>query len=1653
VCLSTALSRHPERSEGSIRDFQGHVASTFGTRSVGALQDDNRSCQYCWVALLLALFSLAASAATPHFLIDNFSSPLPDAGNAGLSFAVDSKDPKIGLGHLVAAYSFPAEQRQADFELPRTRWPLPAPGKLTFWFKGDGSANELALVVYAGQPKTEPDGRRTIQNIRGTDLPKLKLDSTDWKEVTLDVPVAADAPADTIRWIGRLRLSGTLPNDKKAPQPKRFDGNFALDDLRLFPATAQSAPTAAASAILLGPLVRDFTSEFAVALDARNFTNAPAKVKVRLSMTDRNQNPVVSRDFDLEIAANQSKEFKLDLAPENVGLFLPPFRVSGDVMSTDLPAIASRIDVDIVMANSHILFDNMADVNGRWLTRGYPSSPGHGGKGTTTIDQNMRGYIEWTMGEAARAVPWTQTSAKIGRVEIDPKDGPPDRFAMRFDYDGPAAAYVGHDRYFPGNAFKFGVWVKGDGSGNRLFANFLDYSDLSDFYTGGWKRTYEGQRLLCRLDFIDWRYVEVPLPGNGIGTTTLRGSTEGIDFPVELTGLLILPDAEPRKPDPNRPPSVTRGTVLIGPMFADTQQTRGTTLAAMIAYDAPQLEYGAKLGAHVSIQNAWREGSRKVEAMWTLADKDNQPIVTGKQELDIPAGAVRSFRIELADEAAKIAPRAGPLRLQVVASDKADLSTTVTREIVLAKPDCAVPLADFESDRGYFGTRVEGVKNAPPKGEAAAHTTTAQKHSGNRSLEIAWDNDENSTRFVAVDPPIPGVSVDVTLWVKGDGSGALFYPLIGGPNGVRAGLGTRTWNLFVPRAQTGDLQDAVRLDFTDWRQFTFRFTPPGPNFDKPLPVLPFLPSYPQGLHLAVDARDATGDGGKIYVDDVSVRTHLPPDNRLAFSLRRDGESNVIRPDAKLTFVAANYDAASPRKATIAGGVYDWRGNRVAALDQAIDLKPGEARDVVLDQNLPPGAYELRAQMKEGDRVVNAIVQDLIVADLAPILGPDWQIALKDKWKLRAPIRDDFTYLDEDWDWVEHQPGNLQTDSMRNRFTQVKENGAKPWMLLGFAALWSAGTSFEQMQAGAFDRGPRHVGQGVDIFQVPQRDADWEDYTLELMRGVGKDVSGWVLWDNPDGTSSIALPPKRLASFIRTSDKWRQVYCPKTPLIIGGMARATAIPYLQELAKEDALGHISGVNVRMDVGRMSPEDAQLLPYVKALRDTLAAGGPTANVIALTELDWAVEKTTDGLSVFDQAAYLSRADLLLSRAGVKPALNVVNEDAERLGTGLAYRSEIRVPPMTEKPLTWHLKPAWWAVLRTRELLSQLKTLDLIDVHDVMPLRTQAMLFERTRDGRAVVIAWRNDDPGATSFARTGLTVESAADLFGAPVSPKDGWYPIGKLPTVFTLSSPAANAREGLSRLWARDGEREPSWPQRVLAEFPPAADSFDVDVPKGSGLVIRKKYRLDKTGQTATVTVDGKPAGHWDLKRSEAALSEGTREAIFVIEPNLIAGPKAKIEIKAESPANALGITVFEYRPSDPFPLAAVGPLHADQQVGPIRLGRNMVGGPLKVDAETFANGIGAYANSLLEYPLNGQFKRFTAKAGVDAATEGKGSVVFEVWADGKKVWTSGVVSGLDRAKAIDLDVTGVNRLRLVVNDGNDGNKFDAGDWCEPVLAR
>jgi len=364
-----------------------------------------------------------------------------------------------------------------------------------------------------------------------------------------------------------------------------------------------------------------------------------------------------------------------------------------------------------------------------------------------------------------------------------------------------------------------------------------------------------------------------------------------------------------------------------------------------------------------------------------------------------------------------------------------------------------------------------------------------------------------------------------------------------------------------------------------------------------------------------------------------------------------------------------------------------------------------------------------------------------------------------------------------------------------------------------------------------------------------------------------------------------------------------------------------------------------------------------------------------------------------------------------------------------------------------------------------------------------------------------------------APAGFSVESAVDMFGtsitaaatvaatATVDPAatvaatapDGWFPVGKLPVAFVLTGGAEAPAQALRRLRVREADK-PSWPQQPLLVVAPADDKpqnyqntgaspaklagrttsgewlecqalafgqggterIRVPVPEGAGLVIRKRFFLDAAGQAPEVTVNGKALGTWDMTRSATELSQGFRESIFVIAAasigatGTVAGREADIELKYAGPANTAGWCVFEYRGGS-FPLSSAGAVHADQNLAFPRYGRNVVGEPLAIGERGFDNGIGTWARSLIEVSLNGQFSRFTASVGVDAATDGKGSVEFRVLGDGRELWTSKVMSGLDGPRDVDVDVKGVKRLRLMVTDGGDGNELDAADWCDPVL--
>ncbi|GEM_PF-3156784 len=124
-----------------------------------------------------------------------------------------------------------------------------------------------------------------------------------------------------------------------------------------------------------------------------------------------------------------------------------------------------------------------------------------------------------------------------------------------------------------------------------------------------------------------------------------------------------------------------------------------------------------------------------------------------------------------------------------------------------------------------------------------------------------------------------------------------------------------------------------------------------------------------------------------------------------------------------------------------------------------------------------------------------------------------------------------------------------------------------------------------------------------------------------------------------------------------------------------------------------------------------------------------------------------------------------------------------------------------------------------------------------------------------------------------------------------------------------------------------------------------------------------------------------------------------------------------------------------------------GPMEKDKSNGETAAGD---GTTITLNGKTFAKGLGAHAPSDLRYDLGGKCSAFTAEVGIDDEVK-KGSVIFKVYADGIKLFDSGVMYYNSATKVVGVDVTSKKELKLVITDGGNGNGGDHGDWANASI--
>jgi alpha-galactosidase len=156
---------------------------------------------------------------------------------------------------------------------------------------------------------------------------------------------------------------------------------------------------------------------------------------------------------------------------------------------------------------------------------------------------------------------------------------------------------------------------------------------------------------------------------------------------------------------------------------------------------------------------------------------------------------------------------------------------------------------------------------------------------------------------------------------------------------------------------------------------------------------------------------------------------------------------------------------------------------------------------------------------------------------------------------------------------------------------------------------------------------------------------------------------------------------------------------------------------------------------------------------------------------------------------------------------------------------------------------------------------------------------------------------------------------------------------------------------------------------------------------------------------------------------------------------------AALVVKGNEPAHPVG-SAFVSDLTPIYGTNGLGPVEVDQSNGASDKGD---GATISLRTASYDKGLGMAAPAMVIYRLGANCSSFSADVGVDDAANGFGSVVFEVWADGERLFASPPLTGRSAAVPVQVDVTGRRRLRLRVTNAGDGASFDRASWGNAKL--
>ncbi|MCO6456552.1 MAG: NPCBM/NEW2 domain-containing protein [Pirellulaceae bacterium] len=110
------------------------------------------------------------------------------------------------------------------------------------------------------------------------------------------------------------------------------------------------------------------------------------------------------------------------------------------------------------------------------------------------------------------------------------------------------------------------------------------------------------------------------------------------------------------------------------------------------------------------------------------------------------------------------------------------------------------------------------------------------------------------------------------------------------------------------------------------------------------------------------------------------------------------------------------------------------------------------------------------------------------------------------------------------------------------------------------------------------------------------------------------------------------------------------------------------------------------------------------------------------------------------------------------------------------------------------------------------------------------------------------------------------------------------------------------------------------------------------------------------------------------------------------------------------------------------------------------------GGKLQLDGKSFAKGLALHSRTELVFRLADSYRRLQAEYGIDEAVGDAGHVELVVLGDDRELFRA-AVSGRDKPARLDVDITGVRRLKLLVDYGQQLDIADHLNLCNARMIK